>query len=75
MDMEKIKSMKGMTCPQIANLVAGKFLSNVIDKESLRAITEDAYNYDVPLEKVNKNTYLIRLDRDRQLHLRILLQG
>ncbi len=51
------------TYPEVAFHVLSKVLEGEIDEPSLKAITFDAYNYEVPLEKLNDNTYIMRLDR------------
>lgn len=60
---EELNSMKGETYPEIAFRVLSKILEGEIDEDSLREITFDAYNYDVPLEEVDDTTYIMRLDR------------
>lgn len=56
-------TLKGKTYPEVAFHVLRKVLEGEIDEPSLKTITHDAYNYEVPLEKVNDNTYIMRLDR------------
>ena len=60
---EDLVSLKDEPYPEIAFRILGKVLEGEIDGSSLRKITYDAYNYDVPLEKLNENTYIMRLDR------------
>jgi len=60
---EDLVSLKDKPYPEIAFRILGKVLEGEIDGSSLRKITYDAYNYDVPLEKLNENTYIMRLDR------------
>ncbi|MBP1909361.1 threonine synthase [Methanolobus bombayensis] len=60
---EEIDSFKGVPYPEIAYRVLSKVLDGEVDDESLKAITYDAYNYDVPLEPVDGQTYIMRLDR------------
>ncbi|MDY0388590.1 MAG: threonine synthase [Methanolobus sp.] len=60
---EEIDSFKDMSYPEIAYRVLNKILEGEIDEKSLKAITYDAYNYEVPLEEVDKQTYIMRLDR------------
>ncbi|WP_321419070.1 threonine synthase [uncultured Methanomethylovorans sp.] len=59
---EDFVSLKDKTYPEVAFHVLRKVLEGEIDELSLKAITYDAYNYDVPLEKVEDNTYIMRLD-------------
>ncbi|MBN2109894.1 MAG: threonine synthase [Methanosarcinaceae archaeon] len=60
---EELDSMKNETYPEIAFQVLKKVLEGEIDEESLKGITYDAYNFAVPLEKVDDITYIMRLDR------------
>jgi threonine synthase len=61
--MEELMSLKNETYPEIAFRLLGRILEGEIDEASLRAIVYDAYDYDVPLEKVDDITYIMRLDR------------
>lgn len=60
---QDIASMKNMTYPEIAFQVSNKFLKGEIPERELRRITADSYNFDVPLEYVNGDKYVMRLDR------------
>ncbi|AKB85202.1 threonine synthase [Methanococcoides methylutens] len=60
---EELTALKDEPYPEIAFQLLKKILEGEIDEESLKAITYDAYDYDVPLEEVNENTYIMRLDR------------
>ncbi|WP_340820585.1 threonine synthase [Methanolobus sp. WCC4] len=60
---EEIDSFKDAPYPEIAYRVLSKVLEGEVDDESLRSLVYDAYNYDVPLEEVDENTYIMRLDR------------
>ncbi|MEL4304527.1 threonine synthase [Methanococcoides sp. LMO-2] len=60
---EELTALKDEPYPEIAFQLLKKILEGEIDEESLKAITYDAYDYEVPLEEVNENTYIMRLDR------------
>jgi len=60
---EELTSLKEKPYPEIAFQVLKKVLEGEIDEESLKEITYDAYDYEVPLEKVDDITYIMRLDR------------
>ncbi|KGK99692.1 threonine synthase [Methanococcoides methylutens] len=60
---EDLVALKDEEYPEIAFQLLKKILEGEIDEESLKAITYDAYDYEVPLEEVNENTYIMRLDR------------
>lgn len=59
----ELSSLKEKSYAQIAHLVVSKFLGSSIDDQSLREITSDAYNFNVPLEKVHDRKYIMRLDQ------------
>ena len=48
---------------QIAFTVLHKLIGDEIDKEDLRNICAESYNFEVPLEKVNDRKYIMRLDQ------------
>ena len=48
---------------EIAFNILNKIIGNEIDKEELSALCADAYNFDVPLEKVYDRKYIMRLDQ------------
>lgn len=59
---EEIASFSKMEYHEIAYHVAHKFLWSEIGDEELKALVKDAYQFDVPLEKVHNNQYVMRLD-------------
>jgi threonine synthase len=60
---EELADLKDRSYPEIARFVLERFTRGVIADERLRALCEDAYDYDVPLERVEGRRYLMRLDR------------
>jgi threonine synthase len=63
LDKNTLKSLAGMTYPQVAYIIARHFLKGEIEDHELQRITADAYNFNVPLEKVKNRQYLMRLDQ------------
>lgn len=61
--LEEIASFSEKPYYQIAYDIASKFLHGIIDDKSLISIVRDAYNYDIPLEKVYERKYIMRLDQ------------
>nr|NQU92157.1 threonine synthase [Bacteroidota bacterium] len=59
----EIYSMKDLVYYEIADLVIGKFLRNVIPPDDLKSLIKDAYDYEVPLEHVTGRKYVMRLDQ------------
>jgi threonine synthase len=60
---EEIQSFSSKTYAQIACEVFGKFFGADIPAETLQALCEDAYNFDIPLEQVCDRKYVMRLDQ------------
>lgn len=60
---EELDSFRNKPYHAIAFDVANKFLHDAIDEDELRKLTKDAYDFDVPLEKVCNDLYIMRLDR------------
>ncbi len=61
--LDEILSMKNMTYAEIAFIVTNKFLKEEIPEKELKRITDEAYNFDIPLEKVDENNYVMRLSQ------------
>jgi len=60
--LPEIRQMKDMAYWEVAFNVTNKFLKEDIPENELKRITKNAYNYDVPLEKVIEKIYIMRLD-------------
>lgn len=52
-----------MSYPEIAREVIRPYLGDLVSDSVLQAMLKDAYNYDVPVEKVYDGKYILRLDR------------
>jgi threonine synthase len=55
--------MKPMEYFEIADIIIGKFLRSVIHEKELSALITDAYDFEVPLERVTDRKYVMRLDQ------------
>ena len=60
---EEISKFSQMEYYEIAFEVGRKFLHDQIPDVDLKALVKDAYNYEVPLEKVYDRKYVMRLDQ------------
>ncbi|MCK5051217.1 MAG: threonine synthase [Candidatus Cloacimonetes bacterium] len=60
---EEINKFSQMEYYEIAYEIGRKFLHDQIPDTDLKAIVKDAYNYEVPLEKVYDRKYVMRLDQ------------
>ncbi len=59
----RIGQFSKMSYPQIAYEVIKPYLGDLVSDSDLRAMLQDAYNYDVPVERVYDEKYVLRLDR------------
>ena len=60
------KELAGFPCKEyyeIAHYILYKIIGNEIDKEELARLCAEAYNFEVPLEKVYDRKYIMRLDQ------------
>jgi threonine synthase len=60
---EEIDSFSGMEYHEIAFTIARKFLADQIPDADLADVVKEAYNFEVPLENVRLNQYVMRLDQ------------
>lgn len=60
---EEIAAFTALPYHEIAFRVLSRFTEGVIPDDALAAICRDAYNFDVPLEKVYDRVYVMRLDQ------------
>ena len=61
---EELEGFRKKDYFEIAFEIVKKFTQDEINKEDLKKITKDAYNFDVPLEKIiDNNLFIMRLDR------------
>ena len=60
---QDLAGLVGKSYPEIAWFVLRRFTAGVISDDRLRDLCNDAYNYDVPLERVDGRRHLMRLDR------------
>ncbi len=61
--MDKIQKFPKMTYPEVAYEVVKLYLGDLVPDSILRAMLQDAYNYEVPVERVYDEKYILRLDR------------
>jgi threonine synthase len=60
---DRLKDLAGKPYHEIAFTVARHLLSGEIDDDILSTLVKDAYNFDIPLEKVYERKYIMRLDQ------------
>jgi threonine synthase len=59
----EIESFPGKEYHEIAFNVLNKIIGNEIDNDELSKLCADAYNFEIPLEKVHDRYYIMRLDQ------------
>jgi len=60
---EELSGLSGKMYHEIASVILDKFIGNDIAFNELSDLCRDAYNFDVPLEKVCDRKYIMRLDQ------------
>jgi threonine synthase len=60
---DELRSFAGLGYHHIAAHVVGKFCSDDIGSHEIHQISRDAYNFDVPIEHVSDNRFILRLDQ------------
>ena len=60
---DDLASLTGRPYSEVAWFVLRRFTVGMLDDVRLRALCEDAYDYEVPLERVEGRRHLMRLDR------------
>ncbi len=63
LNIKKITTFKSLTYPEIAFEVLYPFLKDEIPDSVLKKITQEAYDFDVPIEKIEPGKFILRLDR------------
>jgi threonine synthase len=61
--VDRLLQFSKMSYPEIAYEVIKPYLGDLVPDDALKAMLKDAYNYDVPVEKVFDDKYILRLDR------------
>ena len=59
----ELGSFSGKAYHEIASIVLNNLIGSEIDKEELARLCADAYNFELPLEKVYDRKYIMRLDQ------------
>ena len=59
----ELVSFSGKAYHEIASIVLNNLIGSEIDKEELARLCAEAYNFDLPLEKVYDRKYIMRLDQ------------
>ncbi len=60
---DELSSLFGKEYSEIAYNILKKFLYDQVPSADLKEITKDAYNFEVPMEKIYERKYVIRLDQ------------
>lgn len=60
--LEQIQSFAEKTYAEIAYEIAGYFITDELQANELQKITEDSYNFPVPIDNISPNRYILHLD-------------
>ncbi len=60
---DTIASLSGNKYFETAFCILNRLIGDEIEEEKLMSICRDAYNFDIPLEKITGNRFVLRLDR------------
>ncbi len=60
---EELEKLEQATYPEIAYSVLRKFLEGFVSDEKLKEICNEAYDFPVPIEKLDKNSFIMHLDK------------
>ncbi|MGA2382600.1 MAG: threonine synthase [Gemmatimonadales bacterium] len=63
MPRDLLTRARTLAYPELAAAVLGLYTEGVFSPDALREICADAYDFDVPLERVDGKRYVMRLDR------------
>lgn len=58
-----LESFRSMDYAEIAYNILSRFTGSEVNRDDLRRLCKDAYNFEIPLERVDKRKYILRLDR------------
>jgi len=61
--IEELRRLPEMSYPEIAAVILGKYLHGDIPPAQLSQLTSDAYSFDIPIEKIREDRFLLRLDQ------------
>ncbi len=57
---DDLRAMQGMSYPDVAHAILSRYVGDEFSSEELHQICADAYDFEVPLEKVHGRRYLLR---------------
>ncbi len=60
---DELRRLRLRSYPEVAFAILRKFTVGVIDEARLRELCTDAYDFEVPLERVGEHIHVLRLDR------------
>ena len=60
---EELEKLKHADYPKIAYAVLRKFLKEFVSDEKLEKICNEAYDFPVPIEKLDENSFIMHLDK------------
>ncbi|MDX9929952.1 MAG: threonine synthase [Bacteroidales bacterium] len=58
-----LRNLMQLTYPELAARILYPYVSSEVPEDDLLAIASDSYDFDIPVERVDDNLYILRLDR------------
>ncbi|MHA1727198.1 MAG: threonine synthase [Promethearchaeota archaeon] len=59
----ELNSFRNMDYPEMAYKITSKLLNEFVPDEVLLALCRESYNFNLPIENIDNNKYIMRLDR------------
>lgn len=63
LNKSELESFSRLKYNEVASIFLRKFISNEISKGTLEKMCREAYNFDIPLEKIEGRKFIMRLDQ------------
>ena len=63
--MDEVGAFAGLPYHEIAFRVLSRFTQGIVPDADLAAMCREAYNFDIPLEKIYDRVHLMRLEAER----------
>jgi len=61
--LDEFEALRGASYPEIAHAVLSRYVGDEFTDETLKFVCHDAYDFEVPIERVHRRRYVLRLDR------------
>ncbi|NSW94180.1 MAG: threonine synthase [Bacteroidales bacterium] len=62
-DKNEVESFRSLNYSEIAFNILSRFIGDEVNHGDLEKLCRDAYNFEIPVERIEKRKYILRLDR------------